>query len=192
MTSQHLFQKTFILRRPGVAILDDIIKIVTMFIKAIFKISRKVKRIRNYASNCTLYLYFLIQQNFLISSEKDLKGGYNSNNFSLIDMYLDGKGPFVKIQLLNIFKDHHIVAKPSPIAVGQDERSSFNALWRNFYNSHGIYRPDLNEYFHMYQCQLTFAMFCATSSLGISQQHLNHPNLILCSVYRLHAYYYGR
>ena len=42
-----LFQKTFILRRPGVVVFADIIKIVTMFIKTIFKNSRKVKRIRN-------------------------------------------------------------------------------------------------------------------------------------------------
>ena len=42
--------KKFILRRPGVAIFAGIIKIVTMFIKTIFKNSRKVKT-RNYVSN---------------------------------------------------------------------------------------------------------------------------------------------
>ena len=61
-------------------------------------------------------------------STKDLKGGYDSNNFSLLDEYLDEKGPSVKIQLLNIFKDHHVVAKPSPIAVGYDEWPLSNAL----------------------------------------------------------------
>ena len=40
--------KYLILRRSGVAIFADIIKIVTMFIKAIIKDSKKVKRIRNY------------------------------------------------------------------------------------------------------------------------------------------------
>ena len=50
MTSQPLFQNTFILRRPGVAIFADIIKIVTMFIKNFFQDSKKVKRIRNNAS----------------------------------------------------------------------------------------------------------------------------------------------
>ena len=53
-------------------------------------------------------------------SAKDLRGGYNSNNFSLLDVYLGEKGPFVKIQLQNIFKDHHIVAKSSPTTVGYD------------------------------------------------------------------------
>ena len=36
----------------------------------------------------------------------------------------------------------------------------------------------------MYQYQLNFAMFCATSALGISWQHLNHPNLLARTVYR--------
>ena len=54
-------------------------------------------------------------------STKDLKGGYNSNSFSLLDVYLDEKGPFVKIQLSNIFKDHHIVAQPNPTTIAYDE-----------------------------------------------------------------------
>ena len=52
---------------------------------------------------------------------KDLKGGHNSNNFSLLDIYLDEKGRSVKIQLLNIFKGHHIVAQTSPTVVDYDE-----------------------------------------------------------------------
>ena len=40
-------------------------------------------------------------------STKDLKGGHN-NNFSLLDIYLDERGPSVKIQLSNIFEDYHI------------------------------------------------------------------------------------
>ena len=43
---------------PRVPTFADIIKIVTMFIKTIFKDSRKVKRTRNYVSKCCLYLYF--------------------------------------------------------------------------------------------------------------------------------------
>ena len=54
-------------------------------------------------------------------STKDLKGGYNSNNLSLLDVYLDEKGTSVKTQLLNIFKDHHIVAQPTPTTVGYDK-----------------------------------------------------------------------
>ena len=62
----------------------------------------------------------------------------------------------------------------------------------NFYNSHGKYKPELNEYFQMYRCQLNFAMFCVTSALGISWQHLNHPNLLVRAVYRFHVYFHIR
>ena len=37
-----------------------------------------------------------------------------------------------------------------------------------------------------------FALFCATSAFGISWQHLNHPNLLVRSVYRYHVYFHVR
>ena len=37
-----------------------------------------------------------------------------------------------------------------------------------------------------------FCYACATSALGISWQHLNHPNLRLCSFYRFHVYFHTR
>ena len=88
-------------------------------------------------------------------STKDLKGGYNSNNLSL----LDRKQTLIKIQLPNVFKDHHIVAQPTPTTVGYEEWPLSLTLWKKFYNSHGKYKPELNEYFHMYRCQLNFAIF---------------------------------
>ena len=100
-------------------------------------------------------------------STKDLKGGYNSNNFSLLDVYLDEKGTSVKIQSPNIFKDHHIAAKPKSKMAGDEWPLSLVFL-RTFYNSHGKYKPELNEYFRTYRCQLNFAMFATTSALGIS------------------------
>ena len=54
------------------------------------------------------------------------------------------------------------------------------------FNSHGKDKPELNEYFHLYRCQLNFALFCATSALGISWQYLNHRNLLIRSV---HVYF---
>ena len=125
-------------------------------------------------------------------STKDLRGGHNSNNFSLLDLYLDEKRLSLKNHLPNIFKDHHIVTKPSPTTAGYDEWPLFIALWTKCYKSHGKYRPELNEYFHMYQCQLNFTTFCSTSALGISWQHLNHPNLLLRSVYRFYVYFHVR
>ena len=101
-------------------------------------------------------------------STKDLKGGYNSKKFSLLNIYLDEKGLSVKIQLPNIFKDHPIVVQPIPTTVGYDEWPLSLALWRKFYNSHGKYKPELNEYLHKYRCQLNFVMFCVTSAIAIS------------------------
>ena len=121
-------------------------------------------------------------------STKDLKGGYNSNNFSLLNIYLDDKGTSVKIQLPNIFKDYELVAKPKPTIAG-DEWPLSLALWRKFYNSHGKYKPELNKYFHMYRCQLNFALFAVTSVLGISWQHLNHPNLLVWAVYKVYKFH---
>ena len=43
MTSQPLFQNTFILRRPGLAIFADIIQIVTMVKKQLLKTQEKSK-----------------------------------------------------------------------------------------------------------------------------------------------------
>ena len=105
-------------------------------------------------------------------------------------MYLDEKGPFVKIQLPNVFQDHQTVAKPSSTTEVYDEWPLSIALWTKFYNSHGKYKPELNEYFHMYWCQLNFAIFCVTSALGISWQHLNHPNLLVPTVYRFYVYFH--
>ena len=48
-------------------------------------------------------------------STKDLKGAYNSSNFSLLNVYLDEKGTSVKIQLLTILNDHHIIAKTTTV-----------------------------------------------------------------------------
>ena len=79
----------------------------------------------------------------------DLRGGYNRNHFSLLDVYLDEKRTSVKIQLPNIFKDHHIVAQPNPATVGYDKWPLSLALWSKCYNSHGKYKPELNEYFHI-------------------------------------------
>ena len=94
------------------------------------------------------------------------------------------------MQLPNFFKDHPIVAQPTPMTVGYGEWPLPHALWRKCYISHGKYKPELNEYFHMYWCQLNFRMFCVTSALAISWQHLNHPNLLVRALYRFHMYFH--
>ena len=63
------------LRRPRVAIFDDIIKIITIFIKPRKHENTKSLKTRKQFRKLEimhLYLNFLIQQNLLISSEKML------------------------------------------------------------------------------------------------------------------------
>ena len=60
MLPQSLFQATISLRRPRVANFADNIKIATIFMETTFEDSNKVKRNRNYALKCNLYLHFLI------------------------------------------------------------------------------------------------------------------------------------
>ena len=51
--------------------------------------------------------------------------------------------------------------------IGYDRWPLSNALQIKFYNGNGKYKPKLSEYIQMYQCQLNFLMFCATSVLDI-------------------------
>ena len=93
--------------------------------------------------------------------------------------------------MLNLCKDHHIVAKQSTTPVGNEWPLS-NALWIKFHNTNGKYKPELDEYFNMYRCQLNFALFSATSTLGISRQSLIYPNLLVRAVYQFHVYFHVR
>ena len=60
MTSKPLFQNNFTLRRPGVAIFLDIIKILPMFIKTIFKDSRKLENMYQNANVLSISLFLNI------------------------------------------------------------------------------------------------------------------------------------
>ena len=51
-------------------------------------------------------------------SAKDLKGGYNGNDFLLLEVYRNEKVSSIKIQLLIVLKDHHIVTKAGHTTVG--------------------------------------------------------------------------
>ena len=72
------FLNTFILRRPRVTSIADIIKIATIFIKRAFKGSKKVKRVRDYVLKCNLYLYF---------GEKMLMSAENQKCVALLMLY---------------------------------------------------------------------------------------------------------
>ena len=52
---------------------------------------------------------------------------------------------------------------------------------------------DWNNYkFTLWQTQLNFAVFCASSACGVSIEHLDASRPLLQSVYRFHVYYHIR
>ena len=55
MTSQPFLKNMYILRKARIAVFADIIKILSMFIKKIFKDSKKVKGISNFDQK-TIYI----------------------------------------------------------------------------------------------------------------------------------------
>ena len=96
----------------------------------------------------------------------------------------------VQLKFMDILKDHEII-----LNIEKNRHSYDGDSWklRNkvFIALHSR-KPKLEEYFYMYRCQLNFALYCASSALGVSMQHLNHPNMLIRSVYRFHVYYHMR
>ena len=46
--------------------------------------------------------------------------------------------------------------------------------------------------FTLWQSQLNFAVFCASSACGISVEHMNAKKPMIRSIYRFHVYYHIR
>ena len=80
--------------------------------------------------------------------------------------------------------------------------STFNILFPNIFQQYRInndYHEGstikkrwLEHPMRLWQIQLNFATYCATTSLGISRDHLKSPNPFLGSIYNFHAYYHIR
>ena len=63
MTSQPLFQNTFILRRPRVAFFPDIIKILTVLLRQSLKTWKKLKELEIVYQNANVVKKLWCQQN---------------------------------------------------------------------------------------------------------------------------------
>ena len=89
----------------------------------------------------------------------------------------------VQLNFIDILKDHEIIPD-----IEKNRRSYDGDSWKLsnkvFIALHSR-KPKLEEYFHIYRCQPNFVLYCASSALGVSMQHLNHPNIR--SVYRFHV-----
>ena len=96
----------------------------------------------------------------------------------------------VHLKFMDILKDHEIIPDIEKNRHSYDG-DSWKLIKKVFIALHSR-KPKLEEYFHMYRYQLNFALYCASSALGVSMQHLNHPNMLIRSVYRFHVYYHMR
>ena len=105
-------------------------------------------------------------------------GGLDLSNY---DIYINNTQSFQSL-LPDIFNDYDIIRE-------KDEWSLPNDLFLKLMHR----KPRLNEYFNFYRCQLNFALFAATSALGISKEHLTVTNNnLIRSFYRFHVYYHIR
>ena len=131
---------------------------------------------------------------FKYNSNKKYSTKYLASTNSALDLvrqkiYLNER-EFVDLKFLDILKDHEIipnVEKNRHYYLGDSWSMPYSLL-----NALQNRKPKLEEYFHMFRCQLNFALYCASSALGVSMQHLNHPNMLIRSVYRFHVYYHMR
>ena len=122
-------------------------------------------------------------------STKDLASSNSTVELVTQKIYLN-ESESVQLKFMDILKDHEIIPD-----IEKNRHSYDGDSWKLsnkvFIALHSR-KPKLEEYFHMYRCQLNFALYCASSALGVSMQHLNHPNMLIRSIYRFHVYYHMR
>ena len=87
----------------------------------------------------------------------------------------------IKIRFPDLFTAYDIIANRDKVPMSDPRFNRLNA-------SRGA--KTLDDYFMYFRCQLNFAIFCATTALGISYQHLTQGSPLMRSVYKFHVYYH--
>ena len=79
------------------------------------------------------------------------------------------------------------------------EYDSFQVKFRNVFTNYplGAVRVEDQKFkdwdnckFTLWQMQLNFAVFCASSSCGVSVEHMNAKKSMIRSIYHFHVYYH--
>ena len=120
-------------------------------------------------------------------STEDLASSNSTVELVTQKIYLN-ESESVQLKFMDILKDHEIIPD-----IEKNRHSYDGDSWKlsnKIFIALHSRKPKLEEYFHMYRCQLNFALCCASSALGVSMQHLNHPNMLISSVYLFHVYYH--
>ena len=122
-------------------------------------------------------------------STEDLASSNSAVDFVTQKIYLN-ESESVQLKFMDILKDHEIIPD-----IEKNRHSYDGDSWKLsnkvFIAVHSR-KSKLEEYFYMYRCQLNFSLYCASSALGVSMQHLNQPNMLIRSVYCFHVYYHMR
>ena len=111
----------------------------------------------------------------LFNLKQPQKVYYNTNEFILMS-YRD------------IFSAYNIIA----YNYDKDLGDKWALPYKQGLRLRSIGYTNLKEYFKYYRCQLNFAVYCATSGLGLSHQHLTSGSPLLKSFYRFHVMYHIR
>ena len=123
-------------------------------------------------------------------STEDLASSNSTVELVRQKIYLN-ESESVQLKFMDILKDHEIIPD-----IEKNRHSYDGDSWKlsnKVFIALHSQKPKLEEYFLMYRCQLNFALYCASSALGVSlMQHLNHPNMLIRSVHRFHMYYHMR
>ena len=114
---------------------------------------------------------------FTFNSSANYRAGGNfkeRTELSLTDQQImvDGKGSHFQATLPDVFADYKNPPLTGDVGVA-------NKAWHNWKST-----P-----FDWWQCQLNFAIWCATAGCGVSyEDHLQANNRLLASLYRFHVY----
>ena len=108
---------------------------------------------------------------------KQYAGGINLSKHRI---YVNDK-QYIDLNFLSIFEDYKIIRYKDEWKISNELAAQLDGR-----------PPKLDEYFHFYRCQFNFAIYCATSALGISKQHLTEGSELLQSIYKFHVYYHIR
>ena len=114
-------------------------------------------------------------------STEDLASSNSTVDLVTQKIYLN-ESESVQLKFMDILKDQEIIPDIEKNRHSYDG-DSWNLSNKVFIVLHSR-KPKLEEYLHMYRCQLNFALYCASSALGVSMQHLNHPNHVRLILYR--------
>ena len=105
--------------------------------------------------------------------------------------YLPNEGGY-----LQQIREHNLYLQNITVSDNKLSHSSFPIKFENIFtkyiiddHSEKVYKTWNDDGLLLWQTQLNFAIFCATSACGISIQHFSTNHSLINSIYKFHIYY---